>query len=70
MNLVNLRKIKMTNKEQQGKNLLSYIIGLPLDALLLMWAGHSFNQHWNWGQAFWISFFYNGIISAINSLKE
>ena len=49
---------------------LSYIIRLPLDALLLMWAGHSFNQSWNWGQAFWLSFFYNGIISAINSLKE
>jgi len=35
-----------------------------------MWAGHSFNQNWNWGQAFWISFFYNGILNAINVLKE
>ena len=60
----------MTEKEQQVKNLLSYAIGLPLDALLFMWAGHSFNQNWNWGQAFWISFFYNGILNAINVLKE
>lgn len=66
-----MAKVKITkNKIHIPQSTIGYFIGLPLDALLIMWAGHSFNHNFNWGQSFWLSFFYNGIISAINSIKD
>lgn len=66
-----MAKVNITKKGVHApQSTLAYFIALPIDALLFMWAGHSFSHNFNWGQAFWVSFFYNGIISAINSIKD
>lgn len=66
-----MAKVEITKSRiHTPQSVIGYFLGLSIDALLIMWAGHSFNHNFNWGQAFWLSFFYTGIVSAINSIKD
>lgn len=49
---------------------ISHLLGLVINSVLFMYAGHVFHHNFNWGQAFWLSFFYTGILTNISALKE